>query len=506
MKPPKTKTRVPPSPGKAGAPRFDSETVESTKAGARIGINEPQNAQAPSAEPRVAARPQFGPVVEIEKPVYGGSFLTRVEGKAIFAPFTLSGEQVRLRITQSKSGYSTAELAEIVTPSSQRIRPACPHFGPCGGCHYQHTGYENQLAFKGAILRETLDRTGVSPPEEIAILSANPWAYRNRIRLAFDTGGNPGYRGRKSHTVLPIFSPPSGHSGAQQQFQGRASIGAPAGGGCPIAAPLLLSAAQAVADILQRVPSNLRPHEFQLFCDPSETALLATFFTSDNAEIRLDRLAETLRERIPALQSAQLAAGGRPGHPPRALARWGSNSITYQAAGFPYRVDHGAFFQVNRWLIDPLVDAVTLDRRGKVAWDLFAGVGLFARRLTAAFDRVVAVESALPAVDALDFNLRGTTGQAVRTTTLDFLRQAPRGDRPDLIIVDPPRTGLGAEVTACLTEIGAPELVYISCDPATLARDLRSLLSGGYIIGAVSLADLFPQTFHLETIVQLRRS
>lgn len=221
--------------------------------------------------------------------------------------------------------------------------------------------------------------------------------------------------------------------------------------------------------------------------------------------VRLEPLAQALSERIPALKSAELAADGRPGHPARTLAKWGSASIPYSAAGFDYRVDHGAFFQVNRWLVDGLVECVTGGQSGALAWDLFAGVGLFARKLTETFAKVVAVESAPPAVNALEANLKGTTGVGVRAETLAFLRGVKPDVRPDLIVVDPPRTGLGAEITTLLAGIGAPSLVYVSCDPATLARDLRALTASGYSMASVTLADLFPQTFHLETVVQLRR-
>jgi 23S rRNA (uracil1939-C5)-methyltransferase len=169
-------------------------------------------------------------------------------------------------------------------------------------------------------------------------------------------------------------------------------------------------------------------------------------------------------------------------------------------------VDHGAFFQVNRWLVDALVDRVTADRSGALAWDLFAGVGLFARRLAANFSRVVAVESAPSATAALAQNLSGTTATAMRTETLAFLSRNGKSERPDLIVVDPPRTGLGAETTALLATIAVPALAYVSCDPATLARDLRVLTGSGYAIESMALADLFPQTFHLETIVHLRLS
>jgi 23S rRNA (uracil1939-C5)-methyltransferase len=436
---------------------------------------------APKGRRGVESTGPAGELLEIAKPVYGGAFLARAEGKAIFVPLTLPGERVRVRITESKSGYSTAELAEVIEPSPGRVTPRCPYFGACGGCNYQHTGYERQLAFKETILRETLERGGVVPPEQIAVLAADPWAYRNRVRLAFDVNGRPGYRSRKSHTLIPIAE-------------------------CPIAAPLLIAAAEAAGDALDRVPANLRPKEILLFSDAAESALMATWFAAEDAGIRLESLAKNLHERIPQLRSAQLATDGRPGHPARTLAKWGEPSITYRAAGFDYRVDHGAFFQVNRWLVDALVDNVTAGQSGVLAWDLFAGVGLFARRLTASFAGVVAVESAPPAVDALEANLAGTTGTAVRANTLDFLRSAPSNPRPDLIVVDPPRTGLGAEITTLLAAFAAPALVYVSCDPATLARDLRALTQAGYAIQSVTLADLFPQTFHLETIVHLRRT
>jgi 23S rRNA (uracil1939-C5)-methyltransferase len=425
-------------------------------------------------------------LVEIEKPIYGGAFLARLEGKAVFVPLTLPGEQARIRITQCKPGYATAEAEEIVTASPERVAPACPHFGACGGCHYQHTGYETQLAFKQAILRETLERGGVAVPGEVAVLAAKPWAYRNRIRLAFDAAGNTGYRGRRSHALIPVTE-------------------------CPIASPLLLRAAQAAAEIARQFAPVLHPTEIALFCDAGETSLLASLFIASARMIRLDEFAQALHRQIPALKGVELVAEGHAGQSPRTIAQWGATSLAYRAAGFDYRVDHGAFFQVNRWLVDALVEQVTTGHQGALAWDLFAGVGLFARRLTASFARVVAVESAPAATRALAENLKGTAASAVRAATLDFLRRSrkpahPDWTCPDLVIVDPPRTGLGAETCALLAEIAPPFLVYVSCDPATLARDLRTLLGSGYAIQSITLADLFPQTFHIETVVQLRRS
>jgi 23S rRNA (uracil1939-C5)-methyltransferase len=435
-----------------------------------------------------ADQPAETQFVKIEKPIYGGAFLARLEGKAVFVPLALPGEEALVRITESKPGFSTAEAEEIVKPAPQRIAPACPHFGACGGCHYQHADYATQLGLKRAILRETLERGGVAVPAEIGELAAESparaWGYRNRIRLAFDAVGNAGYRGRRSHAVIPVSQ-------------------------CPIAAPLLVQAAQAAALVAREFA--LRPAEISLFCNAGESALLASVFVASPVKARFDEFAQAFQQRIPALKGAELVAEGRPARrgkaePPRTVAQWGAASLVYRAAGFDYRVDHGAFFQVNRWLVDALVERVTATQKGALAWDLFAGVGLFARQLTGSFDRVVAVESAPSATQALGANLKGTSGVAVRAATLDFLRRNRKRERPDLIVVDPPRQGLGAEITTLLAEVDAPTLVYVSCDPATLARDLRALAGAGYGIESVTLADLFPQTFHLETVVHLRRA
>jgi 23S rRNA (uracil1939-C5)-methyltransferase len=428
---------------------------------------------------RVAAQPAEPQLVQIEKPVYGGAFLAHVEGKAVFVPLTLPGEQARVRIVQSRSGYLTAEAEEIVSPSPERVASACPHFGACGGCHYQHADYATQLTWKRTILRETLDRGGVQVPETIDVLSAEPWAYRNRIRLAFDAAGNPGYRGRRSHALVPVSE-------------------------CPIAAPLLVKAALTFAEVARQVAPALRPTELALFCNADETALLATVFGATPAKARFNQLALALHEQIPAFTGAELAMEARAGQPQRSLAQWGAASLDYSAADFGYRVDHGAFFQVNRWLVDALVERVTAGQKGNLAWDLFAGVGLFARKLTGVFERVLAVESAPSATAALAHNLRGAGAKAVTAETLAFLSHVRADQHPDLIVVDPPRTGLGAETTALLGKLAAPALVYVSCDPATLTRDLCALVASGYTIDSIALADLFPQTFHLETVVRLR--
>jgi 23S rRNA (uracil1939-C5)-methyltransferase len=422
-----------------------------------------------------AAAPQL---IQIEKPVYGGAFLARVEGKAVFVPLALPGEQARVRVVEEKRGYATAEVEEIVTAAAERVAPACKHFGACGGCQHQHAEYEAQVEMKQAILRETLERGGVRAPGEMAVLAGEPWAYRNRIRLAFDAEGRPGYRGRRSHAVIAIEE-------------------------CPIAAPLLVRAAFSAAELFRRFAVLSRPAELSLFCDAAEDSMLASVFTDGAARVPLTDCFDALLPQIPSLRGVELVEVHQ--NQPRTVARAGAESIAYRAAGFEYRVDHGAFFQVNRWLVDELVESVTGGLLGGLAWDLFAGVGLFARKLAERFERVIAVEPSPAAIAALKENLKETNATAVKATTLEFLRGAAKGERPDVIVVDPPRTGLGAETTELLGRIGAPEIVYVSCDPATLARDLRALVGAGYGIERITLADLFPQTFHLETVVRLRR-
>lgn len=432
-------------------------------------------------KPRTAT-PARSALVEIEKPIYGGAFLARMEGKATFVPLTLPGEQVRVRLVEEKKSFATAEPEEIVRAAPERMAPDCRHFGACGGCHYQHANYEAQLKFKQAILRETLEHGGVRAPEKIEILAGNPWQYRNRIRLALGGTGQVGYRARRSHDLVPIAE-------------------------CSIAAPLLVKAGSDAEEILNAAKPAFRPTEISLFSNANETEMLASIFVaSASSTLGFDSLFNEWKERIPALVGAELVEEGGMGNAPRVLARSGESSLTYRACGFDFRADHGAFFQVNRWLIDDLCKWVVADRRGRLAWDLFAGVGLFANSLAKNFERVVAVESAPMASAALKRNLKNTSGEGVLAETATFLRNPGETPRPDLIVVDPPRAGLGTETTSLLAEAAAPEIVYVSCDPATLSRDLRVLLSSGYELHSVMLADLFPQTFHLESVVELRRS
>jgi 23S rRNA (uracil1939-C5)-methyltransferase len=410
--------------------------------------------------------------LQMEKPVYGGDCLSHLPasggkpGKAAFVPLTLPGETVTGQITDNKRSFLKAELDQILTPSPSRIAPACAHFGACGGCQYQHADYPTQSEMKQQILRETLSRAGVLIPSEIASLAGEPWAYRNRIRLATTPTGGVAYRGRSSHDLIPIRE-------------------------CPIAAPLLTEIALDLSRILDPKDPRNDLAEIEFFTNHDSSEVLVTFHTH-SGNPTYGKLSFTPREGSPR---------------PRADLD-DQPFLTYRVSGHDFRVTHGAFFQINRHLLDDFAKLVTANHYGSVAWDLYAGVGLFARHLAQSFSRVVAVESAPASREALVHNLASTSSEPIPATTLDYLRRnrEQREPRPDCIVLDPPRAGLGDEVTTLLNAIGAPRLTYVSCDPTTLARDLRALTLERYRIGKITLVDMFPQTFHIETVVELHRS
>ena len=244
------------------------------------------------------------------------------------------------------------------------------------------------------------------------------------------------------------------------------------------------------------------------FFSADENSLLVSFFSGESdrqAQARLTEKCLALKRALPELQGGALflAEGKRPAS---LIQRWGETSLVYKASGSGYRVSLGSFFQVNRYLVDTLVELVAGGRNGRLAWDLYAGVGLFARVLAGNFERVIAVESSPTSSADLRHNLQGTSHHAIQASTLDFLqKQKSSAAPPDLIVFDPPRAGLGAAITALLSQIGPAEIVYVSCDPATLSRDLAALVNSGYDLRTITMVDMFPQTFHLESVSVLTR-
>jgi 23S rRNA (uracil1939-C5)-methyltransferase len=410
--------------------------------------------------------------LRIEKAIYGGDGLARIPaGKTVFVPGTLPGELVEATIANDRRSFATGKLDAILEPSAERVAPGCEYFPRCGGCQYQHAGPAFQLQMKLDILKETLERAHVAIPNEIASLNGPAWGYRNRIRLQAK-GRRLGYLQRGSHTLLPVTH-------------------------CPIAAPVL---EQAIT-VVERV-AGLEDlcEEVEFFTNGEQDQLLICLWPGQRQRPReqaLEAFAERVRVELPALIGVGLFTQQN-------MKYWGQRSLSYRVCGIPYQVSLGSFFQVNRFLLPELLQLVVKDRSGRIAWDLYAGAGLFARALD--FDFVTAVESEGFSSDDLKKNLESRPHQVVRSNTLDFLSsQSSAQVKPDLIVVDPPRAGLGKEICSHLSRIAAPNIIYVSCDPATLARDLQTLLESGYFLQTIQLVDMFPQTFHLETVTVLVR-
>ncbi len=393
--------------------------------------------------------------VTVEKLIFGGDGLARLNGQVVLVPFVLPGEQVAVEAVTQKPGLTRSKLVELRTAAAERVVPACPYFGRCGGCHYQHAGYETQLALKRGILAETLRRVGkIEPPEEIRVIAAEPWHYRNRAQ--FHVGGMElGYLEAHSHRLCSIEH-------------------------CPVVSPRINQAIATLREMLRdpRWPRFLR--SLEVFTNENQVQL--NVLESDRPVAR--RFFDWCAEKMP-----DLAPG----------------ALDYAAAGSLYRVSGRSFFQVNRHLIDGMVEIALENAEGESALDLFAGVGLFSLPMARRFRKVAAVEAGAAAASDLRFNAE-RAGLSIdgRQTSVDIcLSSATVG--PDFVLADPPRAGLGKRAVEHLVRLSPPRLTIVACDPATLARDLAGLISGGYRLERLTMIDLFPQTFHIEAIAQLKK-
>jgi 23S rRNA (uracil1939-C5)-methyltransferase len=395
-------------------------------------------------------------VVDIEKLVHGGEGLARLDGQVILTPFVLPGEKVSLKTSRVKTGLLRGTISEIITPAPERVTPRCEYFGSCGGCHLQHAGYEFQLVQKQNILRETLQRlAGFTYESEIPCVSAEPWGYRNRVQLHF--------KNRKSGF----------HKAGSNEIQAISH--------CHIAAPILVEAIAAYREAVKKP-------EF-----PDFLRSLEIFTDGDDLQLNI-------------LDSNRPVAARFFDWSKRFLPPIASGAITYNAAGYSFRISRGSFFQTNRFLIEPLVNEVLGDLAGAHAADLYAGVGLFSLPLANRFTQVDAIERGGPAFRDLEWNATSAGLTNIRpkhASAEEFLRELT--ESPDLIVADPPRAGLGTEATKELLRLKPKVLLIVSCDPATLARDLKTLLAGGFAVKRISLVDLFPQTFHFETVLLLEK-
>jgi 23S rRNA (uracil1939-C5)-methyltransferase len=393
--------------------------------------------------------------VEIEKLVYQGDGLARLDGQVVLIPFVLPDEQVSVVTKRVKNGLLRGASPNVLQPSSKRETPRCEYFANCGGCHYQHAQYAFELEQKRAILRETLQRLGgITYEDEIPVISGDPWYYRNRIQLHFSNGGS-GFRKAESHELCAITH-------------------------CEISSPVL-------NDVIAKLQWGAKQPEWPAFLRSLE------IFTNE-AEVQLNVLDSV---RPVTARFFRWCEGFIPG-----VAH---GAIEYGAVGHKFRISRGSFFQVNRFLIDALVGEVIGKKEGTRAVDLYAGVGLFSSTLGRRFKIVDTIERGGPAYHDLEWNTTRNSAniRSSNASAEEFLRDLT--DTPDLIVADPPRSGLGPETTTELLRIAAPKLTIVSCDPATLARDLRKLVAS-YRIERLTLVDLFPRTYHFETVVHLERT
>ena len=464
-------------------------------------------------------------LLTIEKLIYGGDGLARLpaapdtaaptaaspateeargRGKAVFVPFVLAAEKIEASLVEQKAGFARAQADAIIEPSPHRVQPGCPHFTRCGGCHYQHASYEHQLEIKKEILRESLRRLAkLDLPFDVEVHPSPPWNYRNRSRLQVQTEQvrteptfAAGYFKLASHDLLAVEE-------------------------CPISSPLIN---RGIASLWQsgragKVPAGVREVEF--FANADDTQLLIEVGCAREARRAAVRSwAEEWRATLPEIAGVvafrEPNPGDRKASAPEILVTIGAASLTYQTGRASYRVSAGSFFQTNRHLTGELIKIVTAGQSGKLALDLYAGAGLFSTALACDFHHVVSVESSQTSSVDLAYN-QPPNGETVQATTEQYLARTTQNtknvgrtgrdtaipNKPDLVVVDPPRSGLGEGVARSLANLGAPRIIYVSCDPSTLARDLVPLLASGYRVEQVHLVDLFPQTFHLESVVHL---
>ncbi len=379
--------------------------------------------------------------------------MARLDGQVVLTPFVLPGETVRVETARESKNLIRARAVEIIEPSSERVEPPCEYFARCGGCHYQQAPYEQQLEWKREILKETLRRVGKLEVEEIDLVASEPLGYRNRVQLHV-ADARLGFHQAGSRELQPVLE-------------------------CVVAAPKINEALAALRRMAHqpRFPAFVRTIE--LFTNGEETQV-------NVGTIRGKRLARGFFEWCAKL----IPGADKP-------------ALDYRAAGETFRVGHRSFFQVNRFLVDRLAKLALAEASGESALDLYAGVGLFSLPLARRFGAVTAVETGRAAAEDLRHNAeRAGVAVSVRQQQVEECLMG-LATAPDFILADPPRAGLGKEVTGNLLRLRAPRLTLVSCDPTTLARDLAHLTASGYRLRSMTMVDLFPQTFHIETVAAL---
>lgn len=427
--------------------------------------------------------PRRGQIVElaIEKDVYRGRGLGRLDGRVVWVPRAHVGERVRARIVEVHSGWAEAELVEVLAPAAARREAPCRHASLCGGCAYQELVPDEQLRVKEAILREALGRAGVPHEGEIAVHPSPERGWRMRASLHFALVGGRlqlGLRREGTRRVVDLDL-------------------------CLQLSPRMNQAARALRESLAARPALLpQLRGLDLLESPEGEALVASLETT--LRLRETRDLAALGRQAGVLDGFGVACGQR------LVWLHGAPHVEARVLGLTLRTHVQSFFQGNRFLLETLAREVRdlVPRGADRVLDLYSGVGLFALPLAARDGcEVIAVELARRAVEDARANVRRSGLDRVQVVAEDVARALatlPRtaGER---VLLDPPRTGAGPEVVDLIADRAPTAIVYVSCDPPTLGRDLARFAARGYRADTVALFDLFPDTFHLETVVRLVR-
>ena len=394
--------------------------------------------------------------LEIEKLVYGGDGLGRYQGKVVFVPFTAPGERIEVRPVEQKKGFTRAALTRIVKPAPGRTDPPCRHFGRCGGCQWQHLDYSLQVAAKRRILEELFHHHFPETKQLPIVFQPSPeaYGYRSRARLQLRGAGEKtqvGFFRHRSHQVEDVDA-------------------------CPLFRPQLNAALANVRSIYREGQLGSTDLELDLAC----------------AEDGSWAMANARQAEMSASDSSR-------------------DLLSREVGGYRYAAAAGVFFQANDFLVGALAAAIgRLSIPGGAALDLFSGVGFFSLPLARRYRKVVAIEG-----DATAHRLCIENATAAGFDNIDavcagvesWMQAVGSVSAPgfDLILLDPPRAGAGPPVMGQIAAWAPETILYVSCDPQTLCRDLAVLPGRDYRIDHVEGLDMFPQTYHFETIVRLRR-
>lgn len=400
--------------------------------------------------------------VLLEKYIYGGDSMARLpDGRAVFVPFGLAGERVRVRLTEEKKNFARGEILQILEFSPERIEPRCKHFGECGGCHYQHLPYEKQLEIKTEILTDQLKRIGKieNPPVQRMIACPNPWNYRNHIQFSLDSNGKLGFQAPNSNTIIPITE-------------------------CHLPEP-------AINDFWHQL-------EFESETDVERVSLRAG---------KDDDLMLILESDSSEPPEMEIEAGISVAHiyEENSVVIAGNDHITIRVLDRDFKVSAASFFQVNTVMAAKMIEHLSTCLPVSVSTtllDLYCGVGLFSAFFASTCERVIGVESSTSACEDFAVNLDEFDNVELYEGTAEEILPGLVGQIANLsyAIVDPPRSGIERHALDAIVELNPQKIAYVSCDPSTLARDAARLINGGYKLKEVTPFDLFPQTFHIESI------